>query len=293
MRTGLVAKKLGMSRFFSTDGKNVPVTLLKVDLCKVIDHKVQEKHGYNALKISFSSSKKSKINKPVMGYFKKVKSEASLKTKEFKVSKEGMIKVGSTLLANHFVDGQMVDISGFTIGKGFAGGMKRHNFGGNRASHGVSISHRSHGSTGQCQDPGKVFKGKKMAGRLGNVKCTVQNLKVIQTNHEQGIIVVKGAVPGPKGVFVSIFDSVKFKNKNLPYPTFQEKINDDNNSEVKEEHKGALETANQSPVDKKNENIKVSENLNITEVQTEGNNSSRNNDQNTIQKSEGNNESTN
>ena len=133
-----------------------------------------------------------------------------------------MIDVGSDISVKHFIEGQFVDVSGFTIGKGFAGGMKRHNFSGNRATHGVSISHRSHGSTGQCQDPGKVFKGKKMAGRLGNVKRTMQNLKIIQTDSDNGLIVIKGSIPGPKGLFVSVCDSVKVKNNNLPYPTFND-----------------------------------------------------------------------
>ena len=173
MRNGLIAKKIGMSRFFKSDGTNIPVTLLKVDMCKVVDHKLVEKDGYNAIKVLFGASKKNKVNKPAVGYFKKIKSEASNFIREFRVSKDAMIEVGSHISVNHFIEGQFVDVSGFTIGKGFAGGMKRHNFSGNRATHGVSISHRSHGSTGQCQDPGKVFKGKKMAGRLGNVKRTM------------------------------------------------------------------------------------------------------------------------
>ena len=220
MRTGLIAKKVGMSRFFKSDGTNIPVTLLKVDRCKVIDHKVVEKDGYNAIKVSYGNTKKNKVNKPTIGYFKKIKSEATNLIREFRVSKDAMIKVGSDISVKHFVEGQFVDISGFTIGKGFAGAMKRHNFSGNRATHGVSISHRSHGSTGQCQDPGKVFKGKKMAGRLGNVKRTMQNLKIIQTDSDNGLLVIKGSIPGPKGLFVSVCDSVKIKNEKLPYPTF-------------------------------------------------------------------------
>ena len=219
MRIGLVAKKIGMSRYFKPDGTNIPVTLLKVDECKVIEHKSIDRNGYLAVKLSFGSSKKSKVNKPTKGYFKKIKSESTNLTKEFRVSENGFVDLGHKINVNHFINGQLVDISGLTIGKGFAGGMKRHNFGGNRASHGVSISHRSHGSTGQCQDPGKVFKGKKMAGRLGNVKRTMQNLEVIMTNEEKGLIFVKGSIPGPKGLFVSIRDSAKFSNKNLPYPT--------------------------------------------------------------------------
>ena len=230
MRTGLIAKKIGMSRVFQSDGQNIPVTLLKVDNCRVIDHRNIKKHGYTAIKITYGQSKKITINKPTKGYFKKVKTEATNLTAEFRVSHDGIIEIGKDLSVNHFLDGQFVDISGFTIGKGFAGGMKRHNFSGNRASHGVSISHRSHGSTGQCQDPGKVFKGKKMAGRLGNVKRTIQCLKVITTDHRNGLIVIKGSVPGPKGLFVEIRDSLKRKSEKLPYPTITENassLNDD------------------------------------------------------------------
>ena len=219
MRTGLIAKKIGMTRVFKDDGQNIPVTLLKMDACKVIDHKKLDKHGYLAIKIAYGQSKKTTINRPANGYFKKLKTEATNLTAEFRVSENGVIEIGKDLSVNHFLNGQFVDISGFTIGKGFAGGMKRHNFAGNRASHGVSISHRSHGSTGQCQDPGKVFKGKKMAGRLGNVKRTIQCLEVISTDKKNGLIVIKGSVPGPKGLFVKIKDSIKQKSGNLPYPT--------------------------------------------------------------------------
>ena len=222
MRTGLIAKKVGMSRVFQSDGRNIPVTLLKIDNCKVIEHKKVDKHGYLAIKITYGSAKKTTVNKPAKGYFKKLKTEASNLTAEFRVSNDGIIDIGKNLSVNHFLNGQFVDISGFTIGKGFAGGMKRHNFSGNRASHGVSISHRSHGSTGQCQDPGKVFKGKKMAGRLGNVRRTVQCLEVISTDQKNGLIVIKGSVPGPKGLYLRIKDSIKQKTEKLPYPTVTE-----------------------------------------------------------------------
>ena len=225
MRTGLIAKKIGMSRIFKNDGQNIPVTLLKVDTCKVIDHRKIAKHGYLAIKIAYGQSKKSTINRPTNGYFKKLKTESTNLTAEFRVSEDGIVEIGKDLSVNHFLNGQYVDISGFTIGKGFAGGMKRHNFAGNRASHGVSISHRSHGSTGQCQDPGKVFKGKKMAGRLGNVKRTMQCLEVISTDHENGLIVIKGSVPGPKGLFVKVRDSIKQKLEKLPYPTITDNTN--------------------------------------------------------------------
>ena len=217
MRTGLVAKKIGMSRLFQSNGTNIPVTILKVDNLKVIDKRTVTKHGYNALKLSYGG--KNKINKPQIGFFKKTKLDSSSNTVEFRVSEDGFMEIGTEISVNHLLNGQYVDVTGHTIGKGFAGGMKRHNFAGNRATHGVSISHRSHGSTGQCQDPGKVFKGKKMAGRLGNVKRTMQNLKVMQTNINEGLIILKGSIPGPKGLTVLINDSVKKKNKDLPYPT--------------------------------------------------------------------------
>ena len=220
MRTGLIAQKLGMSRVFNKDGTNVPVTLLQIDNCNVIEKKTKDIHGYDAVRISFGLKKKNKIGKMTKGFFTKIKSEPCKLSQEFRVSSDGFLDVGTKVSVNHFVKGQFVDISGFTIGKGFAGGMKRHNFAGNRASHGVSISHRSHGSTGQCQDPGKVFKGKKMAGRLGNVKRTMQNIEVISTDDNDDLIIVKGSVPGPRGLYVTISDSVKIKNKNLPFPTF-------------------------------------------------------------------------
>lgn len=263
MRVGLVAKKIGMSRYFKPDGTNIPVTLLKVDNCKVIEHKSIDRNGYLAVKLSFGSSKKSKINKPTKGYFKKIKSESTNFTKEFRVSENGFVDLGHKINVNHFINGQLVDISGLTIGKGFAGGMKRHNFGGNRASHGVSISHRSHGSTGQCQDPGKVFKGKKMAGRLGNVKRTMQNLEVIMTNEEKGLIFVKGSIPGPKGLFVSIRDSVKFSNKNLPYPTH---LNEKSSVENKKEQTYlSSENAEKNSSEIKNNDIMSEEKI-ITET---------------------------
>ena len=234
MRTGLIAKKIGMSRVFDQAGVNIPVTLLQLDNCRVLEKKTLRKNGYNALLISYGKKKKNRINKCAKGFFTKIKEEPSIKQKEFRVSEEGMLDVGSEITTDHFIVGQKVDVRGETIGKGFAGGMKRHNFGGNRASHGVSISHRSHGSTGQCQDPGKVFKGKKMAGRLGGVYRTIQNLEVIKTLKNENLIIVKGSVPGPKGLFVTIFDSVKFKNSaELPYPTNKQFTVNENPSDSK------------------------------------------------------------
>ena len=213
MRLGLLAKKVGMSRFYDSLGINHPVTILKVDESNVVDIKTNEKNGYSAVRLSLGKSKRNN-NKPVKGFLKKQNIPAFLFSKEFRVSETDNYKVGEKVTVNNFVEGQFVDVTSNSKGKGFAGGMKRHNFGGNRATHGVSISHRSHGSTGQCQDPGKVFKGKKMAGRLGNVQVTIQNLKVLKVDNENGIILVKGAVPGHKDSVLKIFDSIK-KNQEI------------------------------------------------------------------------------
>ena len=213
MRLGLLAKKVGMSRFYDSLGINHPVTILKVDESNVVDIKTNEKNGYSAVRLSLGKSKRNN-NKPVKGFLKKQNIPAFSFSKEFRVSETDNYKVGEKVTVNNFIEGQFVDVTSNSKGKGFAGGMKRHNFGGNRATHGVSISHRSHGSTGQCQDPGKVFKGKKMAGRLGNVQVTIQNLKVLKVDNENGIILVKGAVPGHKDSVLKIFDSIK-KNQEI------------------------------------------------------------------------------
>ena len=207
MRVGLITKKVGMSRYFDINGNNHPVTILQVNKCEVVEVKTLEKNGYQSVKIASGSSKY--INKPTKGFLKKNNLSSFKHSKEFRVSNLDLYKVGSEIKVNNFIEGQFVDVCSNSIGKGFAGGMKRHNFAGNRATHGVSISHRSHGSTGQCQDPGKVFKGKKMAGRLGNKKITVQNLKILKVDMDNNILLIKGAVPGHKGAVVSVFDSVK------------------------------------------------------------------------------------
>ncbi|MHA1543598.1 MAG: 50S ribosomal protein L3 [Alphaproteobacteria bacterium] len=209
MRTGLIGQKVGMSRIFKNDGRNIPVTVLSVDGCQVIGQRTREKDGYTALQLGFGAIKAKNVTKPAKGNFKKAKVEARRKLAEFRVSEDALVDVGAEFSPNHFVAGQFVDVIGGSIGKGFAGAMKRHNFKGLRASHGVSISHRSHGSTGQCQDPGKVFKGKKMAGHMGAEQVTVQNLEVVGTDPEEGLIFVKGAVPGARGGFVMISDAVK------------------------------------------------------------------------------------
>ena len=215
MRIGLLAKKVGMSRFYDESGRNHSATILEIDDCRVIDIKDKTKVGYSAVRLSFGSSPKKK-NKPAKGFLKKKNIQAFEYSKEFRTADNSELKVGDLVGVDNFNEGQFVDISGRSIGKGFAGGMKRHNFSGNRATHGVSISHRSHGSTGQCQDPGKVFKGKKMAGRLGNVNKTIQNLKILKIIKESNILIVKGAVPGPKGGILKIVDSLKIKNNNIP-----------------------------------------------------------------------------
>ena len=213
MRSGLIAKKLGMSRLFTEDGVHVPVTVLMVDACQVVGHKTEEKHGYKAVQLGAGAVKTQRLTKPMREFFAKAKVPAKAKLAEFRVDDEKALDVGTELKANHFEVGQKIDVVGTSIGKGFAGAMKRWNFGGLRASHGVSVSHRSHGSTGQCQDPGRVFKGKKMAGHLGNERVTVLNLKVVQADAERGLLYVKGAVPGAKGGYLLVRDAVKQKRK--------------------------------------------------------------------------------
>lgn len=209
MRSGLIVQKVGMTRLFTEAGQHVPVTVLKLDGCQVVAQRTEDKDGYTAVQLGAGFSKVKRTTKAARGHFARAKVEPKRRLAEFRVSPENMIDVGAKLAANHFVEGQHVDATGVSIGKGFAGAMKRHNFGGLRASHGVSISHRSHGSTGQCQDPGKVFKGKKMAGHMGDVRVTAQNLTVVKTDIERGLVMVKGAVPGAKGGWVLLRDAVK------------------------------------------------------------------------------------
>ncbi|TVR80585.1 MAG: 50S ribosomal protein L3 [Rhodospirillales bacterium] len=219
MRTGLIAKKMGMSRLFQADGEHVPVTVLQLDGCQVVAHRTEERDGYTALQLGTGAAKVKNVTRPQRGHFAKAKVEPKRRLVEFRVSEDAMVTVGATLTADHFVAGQTVDVTGTSIGKGFAGGMKRHGFHGLRASHGVSISHRSLGSTGQCQDPGKVFKGKKMPGQLGNRQVTVHNLVVADCDAERGLILLKGAVPGPKGSYVLIRDAVKRPaHDGVPFP---------------------------------------------------------------------------
>ena len=219
LRTGILAKKVGMTRLFMEDGKQVPVTVLHIDNLQVVAQKTVEKDGYSAVQLGAGTAKVKRVSKPMRGHFSAAKVEPKRKLVEFRVAPENLIEVGEEVIASHYFEGQFVDVSGTSIGKGFAGAMKRHNFGGLRATHGVSISHRSHGSTGQCQDPGRVFKGKKMAGHMGSARVTTQNLQVVKTDPERGLIMVKGAVPGSKGGWVTIKDAVKKPvPDNLIYP---------------------------------------------------------------------------
>src|SRR6266850_8168274 len=219
MRTGLIAQKIGMTRIFNDEGNHVPVTVLKVDNCQVVAVRTQEKDGYTAVQLGVGAAKVKNVGKAMRGHFAKAKVEPKSWIVEFRVPKDALIDVGAELSAEHFVAGQFVDVVGTTIGKGFAGGMKRHHFGGLRASHGVSVSHRSLGSTGQRQDPGKTFKGKKMAGHMGAERVTTQSLEIVVADAEQGLLLIKGSVPGSEKGWVLIKDAVKKKPPDgLPFP---------------------------------------------------------------------------
>ena len=208
-----------MTRVYNDAGEQIPVTVLKVDSLQVVAQRTEEKNGYNAVQLGAGLAKVKNTTKPMRGHFAVAKVEPKRKLQEFRVSQENLLDVGSELSAEHFVPGQKVDVTGTSIGKGFAGAMKRHNFGGLRASHGVSVSHRSHGSTGQCQDPGKVFKGKKMAGHMGATRITTQNLEVVRTDAERGLLLIKGAVPGSKGAWITVKDAIKkAMPEGVPFP---------------------------------------------------------------------------
>ncbi|MGV0817490.1 50S ribosomal protein L3 [Martelella sp. FLE1502] len=209
MRSGVIAQKVGMTRVFTDAGEHIPVTVLRMEGCQVVSTRTKEKNGYTAVQLGAGRSKVKNTSKALRGHFAAGSVEPKAKLVEFRVSEENLLDVGAELTASHFVSGQLVDVTGTTIGKGFAGAMKRHNFGGLRATHGVSISHRSHGSTGSNQDPGKVWKGKKMAGHMGQTRVTTQNLEVVRTDEERGLILVKGAVPGSKGAWITVRDAVK------------------------------------------------------------------------------------
>jgi len=219
MRTGVIAKKMGMTRLFQDDGRHVPVTVLALENNQVVAHKTADRDGYVAVQLGAGTAKAKNVAKPQRGHFGRAEVEPKARLAEFRVSHDALVDVGAEIAADHFVAGQLVDVSGHTQGKGFQGGMKRWNFGGLRATHGVSVSHRSLGSTGQRQDPGKVFKGKKMAGHMGDKERTQQNLEIVSTDVARGLLFVKGSVPGHKGTWLTVKDSVKVaRHADAPYP---------------------------------------------------------------------------
>ena len=236
MRSGIIAKKVGMTRLFMDNGKQIPVTVLHMENLQVVAQRTNDQHGYTAVQLGAGRSKVKNVSKAMRGHFAVAKVEPKRKIAEFRVAPENLIDVGAEITAEHYVEGQFVDVSGTSIGKGFAGAMKRHNFCGLRASHGVSISHRSHGSTGQCQGPGKVFKGKKMAGHMGAARVTTQNLQVVKVDSERGLIMIKGAVPGSKGGWVTVKDAVKKAAiDGIPFPAALRTNSDKNaNQDAKE-----------------------------------------------------------
>jgi large subunit ribosomal protein L3 len=209
MRSGVIAQKIGMTRVFTEAGEHIPVTVLKLDNVQVLAHLTNDKNGYTAVQLGAGTRKPNHLSKAERESFARVQMEPKRKVVEFRVSADNLIEVGATITADHFVKGQLVDITGTNKGKGFQGAMKRWNFGGLRATHGVSVTHRSHGSTGQRQDPGKVFKGKKMAGQMGSERVTTLNLEVVQIDPDRGLVLVRGAVPGAKGGWVLVRDAVK------------------------------------------------------------------------------------
>jgi len=219
MRCGVIARKLGMSRIFNDKGEHVPVTVLRLEDVEVLSTRSMEKDGYTAVQLGFNNKKLKNINKPLKGYFAKIKTEPKEKIIEFRVSEDALLKIGDKIGANHFIPGQKIDVTGISQGKGFSGSMKRHNFGGMQASHGVSISHRAHGSTGNSQDPGRTWKGKKMSGQYGNVRVTTQNLQVVKLLENENLILVEGSVPGSKNGIVTLSDAVKHGlPKEAPFP---------------------------------------------------------------------------
>ena len=249
MRTGVIAKKLGMARFFDEAGTHVPVTVLSLEGCTVVAQRTQDKDGYVALQLGAGAKKPKNTSKAMRGHFAKAEVEPKHELAEFRVSEDMLIDVGAEITADHFLAGQVVDVSGITVGKGFQGGIKRWNFGGLRATHGVSVSHRSHGSTGQRQDPGKVFKNKKMAGHLGQETVTTLNLTVWRVDVERGLILVKGAVPGTEGDFVKIRDAVKkAAPAGIPTPGAFRKAGEEPKASVAEEEPRVVEAAGEAPV---------------------------------------------
>jgi large subunit ribosomal protein L3 len=231
MRTGVIAKKLGMTRLFQDDGRHVPVTVLALEGVQVVSIREQDRDGYTAVQLGAGTAKSKNVAKPQRGHFGKAEVEPKAVVHEFRVDADGLLEVGAEISADHYVAGQFVDIQGRTQGKGFAGGMKRWGFGGLRATHGVSVSHRSLGSTGQRQDPGKVFKNKKMAGHMGDKYRTQQNLEIVGTDVERGLIFVKGSVPGSKGGWLFVKDSVKVaRHADAPFPAGLKQVANNNDT---------------------------------------------------------------
>ena len=268
MRTGLMAKKLGMTRVFDQDRKHNSVTVLEIPSAKVLKLRKVKNDGYNALVIGFDKVKSTRLNKPEKNFFTKLKTEPVKKIKEFRVTEDNLVESGTEIDVSHFVVGQFVDVKSNSIGKGFAGGMKRHNFSGLRASHGVSISHRSHGSTGNSQDPGKVWKGKKMAGQLGNKTVSIQNLEVVSIDEDRGLLLVKGGVPGAIGGWVSITDAKKkVLPPHAPYPIGSVKLK--KNQATSEENIDNNEVVENS-TNEKTENNKEDINNNKNKVESDG-----------------------
>jgi large subunit ribosomal protein L3 len=244
MRTGVIAKKLGMARFFDEAGTHVPVTVLSLEGCTVVAQRTQDKDGYVALQLGAGAKKPKNTSKAMRGHFAKAEVEPKRTIAEFRVSEDMLIDVGSEFTADHYVPGQKIDVTGVTVGKGFQGAMKRWNFGGMRATHGVSVSHRAHGSTGQRQDPGKTFKGKKMAGHLGQETVTTLNLTVWRVDVARGLILVRGAVPGTEGDFVKIRDAVKIAApKDIPTPGAFRKAGEEPKAPAAEEETPVVEAA--------------------------------------------------
>ena len=219
MRSGVIAQKVGMTRVYNDAGEHVPVTVLRMENCQVVAQRTQEKNGYTAVQLGVGLAKVKNTSKAMRGHFAAASVEPKSQLAEFRVSDDNMLDIGAEITAEHFVAGQKVDVTGTSVGKGFQGVMKRYNFGGGRASHGNSVSHRAHGSTGQRQDPGKVFKGKKMAGHMGATRVTTQNLEVVSTDLDRGLILIRGAVPGSKGAWIVVRDAVKSaRPDNAPMP---------------------------------------------------------------------------
>jgi len=272
MRTGIITKKIGMTRLYMTDGTHVPVTVLSLKDCQVVANQTKDRNGYNSVTLGSEEAKLKNTNKAQREAYSKIKVTPKKKQKEFRVSESNMITIGAEITANHFVVGQYVDATGITIGKGFAGAMKRHNFGGLRASHGVSVSHRSHGSTGNSQDPGRVFKGKKMAGHMGDKQRTIQNLQVVAADEDRGLIFIKGGLPGSKGSWISLKDAVKKAVPNdVPYPAgLKDTLLSSDNKDVKIEEISTKEEV--SAVEAESSESKVEAVANVKEETLSDNN---------------------